>query len=425
MLDYIRKNYPGFVLFTHKTRGLFAHLLFGQSSKRLKIIAVTGTNGKTTTCHMIASILEANGEKVGMTSTTTFKLAGQVIRNKTNKTTVNPFALHRMLAKMVNAGCNYAVVETSSHAIKQFRNYGLKYLAVAMTNVEKDEHLDYHKTFEEYVSTKARLFASNPQVAAVNVDDPSSDKFMHFTVGKYVTYSINKMADVVARKILPDPKGTVFTLVTPNGQTTVTLKLPALFNVENALCASSVSVGIGIPLEAIKKGLESVDHVPGRMEKVDRGQKFNILIDYAVTPKAFEKVFMELRKSTTGKLIAVFGSCGDRDRNKRPNLAQVASELTDIFVITDEEPYSEKSEDIIEEISNGVTESRILNKDYFKILMREEAIGKALSLAQPGDTVVITGMGDQSYRIFGDKKIKYSERQVIKNELGKLGFNKG
>lgn len=424
MFDYIRKNYPGFVLFTHKARGLLAYLLFGRASKRLKIIAVTGTNGKTTTCHMIASILEANGEKVGMTSTTTFKIGDQIIQNKTNKTTVNPFALHKMLSKMVGVGCSYAVVETSSHAIKQFRNYGLKYLAVAMTNVERGEHLDYHKTFEEYVSVKARLFASNPQVGAVNLDDPSSDKFLHFSVGKYLTYSTKAIADVAARKILPDPKGTVFTLVTPIGQTTVDLKLPALFNVENALCAASVAVGIGIPLEAIKKGLEAVDHVPGRMEKVDRGQKFNVLIDYAVTPESFRKIFSELRKYTNGKLIVVFGSCGDRDRTKRPKLAEVASKLTDIFIITDEEPYSERSEDIIEEIAKGVPESRELNKDYFKILMREEAIGKALSLAQAGDTVVITGMGDQSYRVVGDKKVKYSERQVIKNELGKLGYKR-
>lgn len=422
-MDYIRKNFPGFVIFTHLVRGMLAYLLFGAGARRLKIIAVTGTNGKTTTCHMITSILIANSKKTGMASTTTFRFGDEVVQNKTNKTTLSPFAFHMTLTKMLRAGCEYAVVETSSHAIKQYRNYGLKYLAVAMTNVEP-EHLDYHKTFDEYVQTKARLFDTNPQVAVVNLDDPTHDKFMHFSAGKSLTYSTKKIADVVARKILPDANGTIFTLVTPNGQTTVELKLQGLFNVENALCASAISSGLGIPLEAIKKGLEKVDYVPGRMEKIDLGQKFGVYIDYAVTPKAFEKIFAELRKSTTGKLIVVFGSCGDRDRGKRPMLAEVAGRLTDIFIITDEEPYSEKSEDIISEIAAGVPGNRKLNEDYFKIIKREEAIAKAFSIARAGDTVVITGMGDQSYRVVGAKKVKYSEREVIKNELGKLGYKR-
>lgn len=424
MFDYIRKNFPGFVLFSHYMRGMLAYVLFGSGARRLKIIAVTGTNGKTTTCHMITSILMAAGKKTGMASTTTFRFGDEIVQNKTNKTTLSPFGLHRVLTKMLKAGCEYAVVETSSHAIKQYRNYGLKYVAVAMTNVEQNEHLDYHKTFDEYARVKASLFGLGPKVAVVNLDDPSSDKFLHFSVGRYVTYSTKQIADVVARKILPDPKGTIFTLVAPNGQVTIELKLPASFNVENALCAASVAVGLGFTLENIKKGLEAVEHVPGRLEKIEKGQKFNVYIDYAVTPESFKKLFGELRKSTRGKLIAVFGSCGDRDRNKRPVLAKTASEMTDLFIITDEEPYTEKSEEIIEEIAKGVLSDRKINSDYFIINLREEAIGKALSLANPGDTVVITGIGDQSYRVFGNKKIKYSERQVIKNELGKLGFKK-
>jgi len=422
ILDSIRKKFPGFVLWTHKMRGVLAYLIFGRLTQNLKIIGVTGTNGKTTTCFMVTSILEADGKKVGMSSTTTFKIGSNVWQNKTNKTTLSPFRLQKMLARMVKEGCEYAVVETSSHAIIQHRNWGLKYYGLAMTNIEP-EHLDYHKNLSQYVAAKAQIFARNPAVAVVNLDDEQADKFLHFSAGKVLTYSTKKIADIVARKILPDLKGMIFTLVTPEGQTSIALKLTGIFNVENALCASALAVGMGIKLSKIKRGLEAMNPVPGRMEKVDEGQKFNVIIDYAVTPKSFEKIYSQIKKITSGKLIAVFGATGDRDRSKRPKLGEAADKLADVVILTDEEPYSEDPARIIEEVAEGIKNKK-LEENYFKIMNREQAIAKALSLASEGDSVVVTGMGDQSYRIVGKRKIPYSERKVIKIELNKLGFKK-
>lgn len=418
---------PGFVLWTHKLRGMIAFYLYGMPSKRLRVIGVTGTNGKTTTCHLIAKILEESGAKVGMATTTTFKIGSWEWTNTTNMTTMSPFALQKLLAKMVNAGCTYAVIETSSHAISQYRNWGIRYFAVAMTNVTH-EHLDYHKTFNDYVETKTKLFQMHPRVAAVNADDPNAPKFLHYSAGRLLTYGQEKRANVVARKILPSRHGTIFTLVLPSVQITVDLHLVGLFNVSNALCASAVCFGLEISPEDIKKGLEAVQAIPGRMEKVDRGQDFTVMIDYAVTPDSLEKLYATLKPAVSGKMIAVLGACGDRDKTKRPLMGAVAGRFCDYVIVTDEEPYTEDPKEIIEQVASGVPRGKKskmkLDEDYFKIDDRRNGIAKALSLAKRGDLVVITGMGAQEFRVEGAKHLPWSDKKVIQEELGKLGYNK-
>ena len=423
----IKTQFPSLVIWSHKIRGIIAYYFNGMPSKRLKVIGVTGTNGKTTTCHLITSILEESGSRVGMATTTTFKVGAKVTINKTNLTTISPFALQKMLSEMVKAGCEYAIIETTSHAIDQYRNWGIKYLAVAMTNVTHD-HLDYHKTFENYLETKLKLFKTKPRIVVVNADDPSAEKFLKFTAQRRLTYSSTKRADVTARKILPSTDGTIFTLVTPTVQTTVDLKLPASFNVSNALCAASVCYGLNIPIDLIKKGLEAVDNVPGRLEKISHGQDFTVIIDYAHTPDALEKLYTALKPGVRGKMIAVLGSCGDRDKAKRPIMGALAGHYADIVVVTDEEPYTEDPSEIIKQVADGVRRGDKVKKqegeDFFVVENRRDGINKALSMAQKGDLVIVTGMGAQEFRYVGDKKEPWSERKVVAEELGKLGYNK-
>ena len=404
-----------------------AYYVYGMPSKRLRVIGVTGTNGKTTTCHMIASILEASGEKVGMATTTSFQINEKKWTNTTNMTTMSPFALQKLLSQMAAAGCTYAVVETSSHAISQYRNWGIRYFAVAMTNVTH-EHLDYHKTFSDYVEAKTKLFQMHPRVAVANADDQNYRKFLQYPAGKKYTYSQSSRAEITARKVMPNPNGTFFTLVFPTVQIAIDLNLIGLFNVSNALCAAAVCYGLDISPENIKKGLELVKSVPGRMEKVDTGQDFTVMIDYAVTPDSLEKLYTTLRPSVTGKIIAVLGSCGDRDKTKRPLMGAVAGRLCDYVIVTDEEPYTEDPRDIIEQVASGVPKGKKtplkLGEDYFKIDNRRDGIAKALSLAKRGDLVAITGMGAQEFKVVGKKHLPWSDRKVITEELRKLGYNR-
>ena len=409
---------------SHLLRGVLAYYLFGMTPKKLKVIGITGTNGKTTSCYLVASILEKAGFKVGMATTTNFKVGSKEWINKTNMTTMSPFVLQRLMRQMVRAGCQYAVIETTSHAICQYRNWGINYLAVGMTNITH-EHLDYHKTFADYLRAKLRLFQGKPKISVVNIDDPNHDKFTRFTTGRLLTYSKQKRADIMARKVLSAVNGTIFTLVTPTVQTTIDFHLPGDFNVSNALCAASICYGLKVEIKDIKRGLEGVDNVPGRLEKIDRGQDFVAMIDYAHSPDALEKLYGTLKPNVKGKMIVVLGSCGDRDKSKRPIMGSIAGHFADIVIITDEEPYTENPREIIEQVAGGVSKGRKDKKitegeDFFKISDRREAIRKALRLAGRGDLVIITGMGAQEYRVEGSKKVPWSERKVVAEELGKI-----
>ncbi|MDH4358449.1 MAG: UDP-N-acetylmuramoyl-L-alanyl-D-glutamate--2,6-diaminopimelate ligase [Candidatus Berkelbacteria bacterium] len=424
----IRKKMPGLVVFSHKLRGALAFYLYGMPSRRMRIIGVTGTNGKTTTCHLIAKILEEADQKVGMATTTTFKVDTKEWKNTTNMTSISPFGLQRLLRKMVNTGCNYAVVETTSHAISQYRNWGIKYYVAVLTNITHD-HLDYHGSFDGYVETKARIFKTKPRVTVINLDDPSAEKFVHFPCGQILTYSQTKRADVTARKILPSPDGSIFTLVLPTVQNTISLKLPGGFNISNALAAAAACYGLGIGADVIKRGLEKLSQVPGRMEMVKTGQGFTVIVDYAHTPDALEKVYSTLRQATRGRMIAVLGACGDRDKTKRPIMGAIAGHFSDIVVVTDEEPYAENPDEIIEQVAKGVPKgtkkrSMVLGENFFKVSDRRQGIRKALELAQRNDVVVVTGMGAQEFRVVGKSHLLWNDRKVIEEELSKLGYNK-
>lgn len=425
---------PYLLRWYHKTQAMVANCVYGFPSRRLRVIGVTGTNGKTTTCHLIAATLERGGYTVATLSTVAFQIGDQREVNALNMTTPNPWIIQRFLAKAVTAGAHVAVIETTSHAIDQERIWGIRYEGVVLTNLTHD-HLDYHKTFDAYRATKLRLFAHQPRFSVINSDDPSASLFLGEAAYQHFTYALEVKADVTARKVLLEPTGSLFTVVTPVGQIAINLQLPGRFNVANALAAVAVGLSQGMSLELIKAALEAVSIIPGRMERVDVGQDFTVLIDYAHTPDAFEVIYGTLRSVTRGRILHVFGATGDRDRTKRPILGALAARNADCVIITNEEPYTEDPEKIIDEVTQGVQRGRPrLDKKsqgtgdtgeeqwWWRVPDRKEAIALALRTARKDDVVLITGMGDERFMTTSDgagglRRIPWHERRVVKDLL--------
>jgi len=425
MKKFLRKILPeSFILWTHKMRGWLAIVWYGNPSREIKVIGVTGTNGKTTTCHLISSILEANGAKVGMATTINFKIGKKNEENSTKMTTLNPFVLQKRLSEMKNAKCDYVIIETTSHAIAQYRNYGINYHTVVLTNITHD-HLDYHKTFQEYRDTKMKLFSNYPPVMVINNDDESAERFLKLDAEKKITYGINKKSDLMAKKIFLEKAGSIFALVSLEGQIAINLKLPGRFNIYNALAAAAVAFGENISIEKIKQGLERVAAVRGRMEMVDMGQKFAVIIDFAHTPDGLKQVFEAILPTAKGKIIHVGGATGNRDKTKRPILGAIAGSYADVVIVTNEDPYNEEPEDIIEEVAKGVVRGRKngkpkkIEENFFKIINRKLAIEKALSMAEGGDIVLITGKGGETKMAVGDKFIPWSDKKIVEEYFKK------
>ena len=406
-------------------RRSYASGIAGGPSRKIKVIGITGTNGKTTTTQMVTRILEEAGKKVAMASTINFKLGEKEWTNATKFTTVSAFAVQKFIKEAVAANCEYLVLETSSHALDQARVWGIEYDTVAITNVTR-EHLDYHKTMEEYRKAKALLFQKNPKVAVVNLDMENPEEFMAFNAEKKYGYTvknsnfqspISKFQIIKAENIELGINFSKFKIQNLE----FTLNLPGMFNVENALAATCVALGEGIELEVVKDALLKIKGVAGRLEAVENKIGATILIDYAVTPDSLEKLYSFVfgLKKAQSKVIAVFGSCGERDRGKRPIMGKIVSKYADFVIVTNEDPYHEDPIQIIEEVSGGV-EGKKEGVDFWKIMDRREAIGKALSLAKSDDIVVITGKGAEETMALGDKRIPWNEKKVIQEELNKL-----
>ncbi len=432
---------PKTVLWTHKIRGQLAARLYGYPAKKLTVIGVTGTNGKTTVCHLIASILQAADYKIGMATTIDFQVGDDIRVNKIKMTTVSPFMLQKLLREMVEAGCRYAILETTSHALTQFRVWGIPYSVAVLTNVTHD-HLDYHKTFESYRQAKETLFAHNPQVSVVNADDPSAPHFLKYPAESVYTYSLENRADIMARKILYAPASVTFTAITSEGQLPLLLNLPGKFNIYNTLAAIAVGLSQKVPLATIKLALEKIHGIPGRMEPVEAGQNFSVLIDYAHTPDALQNVYETIRRGARNHVIAVLGACGDRDKLKRPILGELAAKYADYVIITNEDPYTEDPQSIIDAVAAGIPKGRQAktrykhntpfkifkvkgtgeNEWWWKIMERREAIKKAFTLAEKGDVVIITGKGAEEAIVVGDKHLPWSDRKVSQEILEAMRF---
>lgn len=415
------------ILASHKLRAVAAANLYGFPAKRMIVIGVTGTKGKTTTSHLIAQIIEEAGYKVGLLSTVLFKIGSKEWPNETNMGTLPPFQLQKLLKEMADSGCQYAVIETTSHSLAQHRTYGIDYHVAVFTNLTHD-HLDYHKTFEDYKQAKGKLFANHPNLSVVNIDDKNATYFWRMPADKKLTYGLAHRAHVTAKKIVHDSTATSsdFTMITPAGEITISTTLPGRFNVYNILAAASVAIGLGIGLPTIKTAVQKLKAVRGRMERIDAGQPFTVIVDYAHTPDSFEKIYETLRPATKGKIIHVFGATGDRDKTKRPIMGAIAGRNADVVIVTDEEPYTEDPAKIIAEVAAGVprgaSKDHPMEKDtnFFTINDRREGIRRALQLARKGDVVLITGMGALTHRTVGTEHLPWKDQDVVKEELRKL-----
>lgn len=406
----------------HLFQAILANLIYSFPSKKIKVIGITGTDGKTTTAQMVAKVLEEAGYSVAMASTLNFKLGEKEWRNKTKFTTLSSFQVQKFIRQAVDAECEYLVLETSSHSLDQNRVWGVKYKTAVLTNVTR-EHLDYHETMEKYRQAKMKLF-KNVENAIVNLDMENPEDFLRFNSKNkfgYTTKPVGQMSGIKiikAKNIELGINGSSFKV--NNSQ--FKINLPGLFNIENALAMICVGIAEGISLEKISQALKKIEGVPGRFESVPNDKGFNIIVDFALTPDSFEKLhkfLVGMKRKPETKIISVFGACGDRDRGKRPIIGKIASQYADVVILTNDEPHNEDPEQIINDIKNGI-ENKIEGDSFYIIPDRREAIKKALQIAKPDDIVAFTGMGAEELMVIGDKKIPWNEKEVILEELEKL-----
>ena len=400
-----------------------AAAFFSHPSRSLELVGVTGTNGKTTVTHFVQSVAEAAGKRAEVLGTLGGKVGGDY--TSTGFTTPEAPALQKYLREAVLRGTEWLAMEVSSHALAQRRVFGTDFGAVVFTNLTRD-HLDFHGTMEGYFEAKALLFSedgrgsSRPAVAVLNLEDPAGQVLAGRVTGKKVTYGFGRGTDYRAHDVRTSPEYTTYALSTPQGRANVRLTLPGRFNILNALAAQAAGMERGLTLEAAVKGAETLNRVPGRMERVTGSQPFSVFVDYAHTPDALEHALHAARNFTSGRLIVVFGCGGDRDQGKRPEMGRVAARESDRIVLTSDNPRSENPETILDEIERGVRESTV---PYLRESDRAKAIRIALDHAQAGDTILIAGKGHENYQIIGQTTLPFDDRVVAAHVLRELGFH--
>jgi len=405
-----------------------AAAFFKRPARKLTVIGVTGTDGKTSLCHLIAHLLESAGESVGLMSTAENRAAGRLLADSGRFTTPEPPEVQSLLAQMVEAGCRYAVLEATSHGLAQHRLAGCEFDLAVMTNVGRD-HMDFHRSQEEYVAAKGRLFQmldaavdkDVAKTAVLNADDPAHRHFRSLTRARVVTYGLDAEANITAVDVRPESWGTRFRLRTPAGEVEVQLGRPGAFNVANALAATAAGLALGLELASIAGGLESWPGAPGRMERVDEGQPFEVVVDFAHAPQSLRRVLKELRASSRGRIIAVFGCIGERDRDRRYAMGQVAAELADYTYVTDDNPYSEDRDAILTEIARGLREAgRRDGHDFAVVPDRREAIAQALAMAVDEDVVLLAGKGHEREVVLAGGSYECEDREVARRVLREL-----
>jgi UDP-N-acetylmuramoyl-L-alanyl-D-glutamate--2,6-diaminopimelate ligase len=385
---------------------------FGDPTGELRVVGVTGTNGKTTTAFLVREVLEAAGIQCGLLGTVRQVVGGA--EEGVERTTPEAIDLQATFRRMLEAGDRACAMEVSSHALALHRADAIHFEAALFTNLTQD-HLDFHHTMEEYFESKRLLFEMGPGASIVNVDDPYGRRLAEDL--ECVTFSAaGAEADFTARDVSFDAAGARFTV---GREVEVRTGLPGDFNVANALGAFAAARALGVDPEAAAEGLARAERVPGRFEPVEEGQEFAVLVDYAHTPDSLENVLRAARRLTAGELIVVFGAGGDRDREKRPLMGRAAAELADLAIVTSDNPRSEDPGSIVDEVvagtANGAAAAVEVEPD------RRAAIALAFSRAQPGDSVVIAGKGhEQGQELAGGRKVPFDDREVAREELRKL-----
>jgi len=408
MKELLKKFIPPFLLnWYHYILALLGVIFYCFPSRKIKIIGVTGTNGKTTVVNLTTKILEEAGYKVASLSSIKFKIGEREWPNTLKMTMPGRFQIQKFLRQAVASGCKFAVLEVTSEGIKQHRHRFINFDTAVFTNLTP-EHIEAHGGFENYKKAKGKLFQATKNIHIINIDDENANYLLQFPAKKKYTYGLNK-GDINAKNFQ------------------FKLQLIGDFNVYNALAAACAGVSQGVNLEICKKVLEMVGSIPGRMEEVI-SQPFKVFVDYAFTPNALEKVYQTLNNlkpktyNLKPKLICVLGACGGgRDKWKRPALGEIAAKYCDEVIVTNEDPYDENPFQILSMIKSGISKSQFPTSNFYEILDRREAIRKSLALAKPGDVVIITGKGCEPWIcVAGGKKIPWDDREVVKEEFKKL-----
>ena len=380
---------------------------FGHPADSMVMLGVTGTNGKTTTTYLVKHMLEAAGHKVGLIGTNQNLIGDEVI--ETERTTPEYYELHALFARMRDAGCTHVIMEVSSHSLVLDRVYGIRFAVGAFTNLTQD-HLDFHKTMEEYRRAKALLFAISDK-GVINLDDPAAKAMLADAQCPCLTFSCEKdAADLTAKNLKLHADGVEFVAATKGDLARVKLPIPGHFSAENALTALGIVLQLGMPLADAAKSLATATGVKGRVEVVPTDTDYTVLIDYAHSPDGVENVLRAVRGFAKGRVVALFGCGGDRDRTKRPKMGKIAADLADFCIVTSDNPRTEDPKAIIDDILEGMKGTKTPMQ---VIVDRPEAIHWALAHAQKNDVIVLMGKGHETYQEVNHVKHHMDEREIV------------
>lgn len=407
------------VVYVENSRRAIAELactLYGEPSKKLSLVGITGTNGKTTITYLIKSILEAANKRVGIIGTNQNIIGDKVLLTKsTTPTTPNALELQQLFTEMVHYGAEYVVMEVSSHALELDRVYGCEFDVGVFTNLTQD-HLDFHKTMENYLNAKAKLFELSKK-GVVNFDDDGGKTIVNNgDCNCILKTGLGEGCDLRAENIKITSRGSQFDMVY-NGKTyPAMVAIPGKFSIYNALCAAGAALQLGIDIDTVIKGLASATGVVGRVEVVPTDTDYTVIIDYAHTPDGLMNIINCVKGFAEGRVITLFGCGGDRDNTKRPIMGEIAGNLSDYSIITSDNPRTENPEAIVKEIEEGIKKT---NGKYITITDRREAIGYALDMAKPNDVIILAGKGQETYQIIGREKFDFDERIEVYRHLKK------
>lgn len=403
---------------TKRALAQLADYFYNQPTRKLRLIGVTGTNGKTTTTHIIDEIFRANGELTGLIGTMYIKIGDQTI--DVNNTTPESLVLQKTFRDMIEQKVTTATMEVSSHALDMGRVRGCDYDIAVFTNLTQD-HLDYHKTMEEYARAKGILFAQlgssihyeKPKYAILNNDDPVSEMYKKVTAGaQIVTYGIDSECDVRATTIKMNGQGTTFTLTTPVGEAQISMKLVGKFSVYNVLAAISTAIAAKVPFQVIIDTVENMQGVAGRFELVNENQDYSVIVDYSHTPDSLENALTTVKQFAKGKVYVIVGCGGDRDKTKRPIMARIAVENSDEAIFTSDNPRTEDPIQILKDMEAGVQD------EHYKVFVdRKEAIFYAIGHALKDDIILIAGKGHETYQIIGKQVLDFDDRKIAREAI--------
>jgi len=406
-----------------RAMALIAAGFYGNPASSLSLVGITGTNGKTTTSYLIRAVLESTGAGVGLLGTIGYVVGGRNL--PAPNTTPESVDLQEYLALMRDSGAKYAVLEVSSHSLSLQRVAGCGFAVRVFTNFTQD-HLDFHGDMESYYEAKKGFFTEGPGTCVINIDDPRGADLAASANGPVLTYGLENKADVYADSMTLGRDGMEFEIVTSTSRARIKSPLVGRHNAYNILAASAACLALGMGLKEVAGGIGAMKDVPGRFERVEAGQDFTVLVDYAHTEDALERAMTAVREITPGRLITLFGCGGDRDSTKRPKMGRVASRISDIVVLTSDNPRTEDPVSILDEVESGVADegSKVKGDTYFVVPDRLEAIRLAVGMARPGDAVLIAGKGHEDYQIVGTTKAHFDDREAAREAI-KLGLGAG